>query len=354
MSDVFRPWQLAWGLALLAGCGAQSNAAPPAPAPTAAAPLDASAPVEARAGDAAGAEGDAASSEAEPADGSAEATASRECPEGMVLVDTSYCPKPERTCVEQEYNSPNHIMLCHKYAAKQRCLVPEEHRRFCIDEYEYPNRKGAHPAWMVSWYDGQATCASLGKRLCFASEWEAACEGPEHTPFPYGLARDNTKCNIDNHWIDPKLARVYSKDPGVQQKELSRLDQSVPSGAMPGCVSGFGVHDMTGNFDEWVTSDYPPEDKSEWAGLKGGAWGHVRNACRPMTTSHPPDFTYYFISFRCCADAPGGETFTPHGNAAPPHVDPENRAPEARSVDAPGPSKTKVPRENDGRKKKRK
>jgi hypothetical protein len=22
-----------------------------------------------------------------------------------------------------------------------------------------------------------------------------------------------------------------------------------------------------------------------------------------MTTSHPPDFTYYFISFRCCADA---------------------------------------------------
>ena len=42
---------------------------------------------------------------------------------------------------------------------------------------------------------------------------------------------------------------------------------------------------------------------SEWAGLKGGAWGHVRNACRPMTTSHPPEFTYYFISFRCCADA---------------------------------------------------
>jgi hypothetical protein len=39
--------------------------------------------------------------------------------------------------------------------------------------------------------------------------------------------------------------------------------------------------------------------------LKGGAWGHVRNACRPVTTSHPPDFKYYFISFRCCADASG-------------------------------------------------
>jgi hypothetical protein len=36
----------------------------------------------------------------------------------------------------------------------------------------------------------------------------------------------------------------------------------------------------------------------------------VRNACRPYTTSHPPEFTYYFISFRCCADA------APEGGAA--------------------------------------
>ena len=67
-------------------------------------------------------------------------------------------------------------------------------------------------------------------------------------------------------------------------------------------MSGFGVHDLTGNFDEWVNSE-ENKGKSKWAGLKGGAWGHVRNACRPMTTSHPPEFTYYFISFRCCEDA---------------------------------------------------
>jgi len=42
-----------------------------------------------------------------------------------------------------------------------------------------------------------------------------------------------------------------------------------------------------------------------WAGLKGGAWGHVRNACRPVTTSHAAEFKYYFVGFRCCADAKG-------------------------------------------------
>ena len=74
--------------------------------------------------------------------------------------------------------------------------------------------------------------------------------------------------------------------------------------AYPACVSAYGVHDLTGNFDEWVNAE-ETHTTSKWAGLKGGAWGHVRNACRPMTTSHPPEFTYYFISFRCCGEASG-------------------------------------------------
>ena len=34
---------------------------------------------------------------------------------------------------------------------------------------------------------------------------------------------------------------------------------------------------LTGNVDEWVNSE-ENKGKSKWAGLKGGAWGHVRNA----------------------------------------------------------------------------
>ena len=224
------------------------------------------------------------------------------CPSGMALVDTTYCPNPVNRCLKSEYNKPNRITICHKFAPGQQCAGKPRRQRYCIDRYEHPNQEGAHPPVMVSWYDGASACAAEGKRLCWQSEWEAACEGPEKLPFPYGLSRDPKQCNIDNPYVKPDLDRVYSSRPDVAGAELLKLDQSAASGAKPGCKSGFGVHDLTGNVDEWVNSE-ENKGKSKWAGLKGGAWGHVRNACRPMTTSHPPEFTYYFISFRCCKDA---------------------------------------------------
>jgi len=209
--------------------------------------------------------------------------------------------------------------------------------------------------WMLDWYQAQATCESKGKRLCMASEWTAACEGPEHTPFPYGWERDHDKCNSDNFYIDPKKPGpkaqffFYSKDPDVAFKELSRLDQSVPSGSMETCKSGFGVYDMPGNFDEWAINDGPPREKSKWVALKGGAWGHVRSQCRPTTYSHEPEFTYYFVSFRCCRDADGAPPeakWTPSSDAIPaPSVEPHDFAPDPIvPIDAPGPSKTKFSR----------
>lgn len=238
-------------------------------------------------------------------DASAAAFGPSACPSGMKLVDTMYCPRMRLKCLKEEHDKPNHITICHKFAEKQTCLVEPRRQRFCIDEYEYPSKKGAHPPVMVSWYDGEAACEAEGKRLCRESEWVAACEGPEKLPFPYGRSRDPRQCNLDNTYVGPQLDRVYSTNQSVQDRELLMLDQSVASGEKAGCVSGFGVHDLTGNMDEWVTADEDTHKPSRWAGLKGGAWGHVRNACRPMTTSHPPEFTYYFISFRCCGEASG-------------------------------------------------
>src|SRR5436190_2140863 len=44
------------------------------------------------------------------------------CPPDMVLVDTTYCPDIERTCVDKEYSPQNHITICHRFSTKQRCL----------------------------------------------------------------------------------------------------------------------------------------------------------------------------------------------------------------------------------------
>ena len=278
----------------LAACGDASEVAPPPATPSVTAtPLALDGGAEASTATSSDAGSDAAD---------AGETASGPCPADMLYVDATYCDQMERRCLKDEYDKPNHLTICHEFAEQQRCTGKERRQRFCIDRYEYPNEKGAHPPVMVDWYDAAGACASVGKRLCWESEWVTACEGPEKLPFPYGRKRDPKACNIDNAWVGPNLDAVYSPKPEVQDAELRRLDKSKPSGAMEGCQSGFGVHDLTGNFDEWVLAEQEVGE-SKWARLKGGAWGHVRNACRPYTTSHPPEFTYYFISFRCCADA---------------------------------------------------
>jgi formylglycine-generating enzyme required for sulfatase activity len=287
---------------LLAAC---APAAPRAVEPPAEPPRDAGR-THARAADAA-----APSEAAAPAATlDAAAVGAAECPEDMAHVRVSYCPRLERRCLKSEYDKANHITICHRFEpGSTRCLEARIALDFCIDRYEYPNQKGAHPPWMVSWYDAAGLCAARDKRLCYESEWTAACEGLDELPFPYGWERDPEKCNIDNAWVEPKLSLVYSPDQGVSEPELRRLDRSVPSGSRPGCVSGFGVFDLTGNLDEWALADRDrPKEKAVFAALKGGAWGHVRNACRPVTTSHEPEFRYYFVSFRCCADRSGGSS----------------------------------------------
>jgi hypothetical protein len=296
----------------------------------------------------------------EAADGAASNAAAADagpahCPSDMAFVDTTFCPDIERRCLDSEHDSVNNIDICHAFApGEQHCRVPKREKRLtvCIDQYEYPNEKGAHPVWMLDWFEAQATCESKGKRLCLANEWTAACEGPEHTPFPYGWERDHAKCNMDNFYIDPwKPAKdaqfyFYSKDKSVQLRELIRLDQSVPSGSIETCKSGFGVYDMPGNVDEWAINDGPPRETSLFAALKGGAWGHVRSQCRPTTYSHQPGFAYYFVGFRCCRDAddvPPETKWTPSHDAVPaPKVEAHDFAPAPIvATGAPGPNKYK-------------
>ncbi|MEI9941826.1 MAG: SUMF1/EgtB/PvdO family nonheme iron enzyme [Pseudomonadota bacterium] len=223
----------------------------------------------------------------------------------MIHVRFDHCPKLLRRCMDKEYDKPNHITICNRFASsKPECKEPRVALDFCIDEYEYPNKVGAKPPVMLNFFEASKLCGAEHKRLCYEREWVTACEGPEEKPFPYGYARSSQQCNFDNRWVDPHLSRVYSEDPEVQRAELERLDRSVPSGQMPGCVSDYGVHDLTGNVDEWALADHDrPREHAKFSALKGGAWGHVRNACRPVTTSHAPEFRYYFIGFRCCADA---------------------------------------------------
>jgi len=236
-------------------------------------------------------------------DGSVEVGGQQACPSDMVLIEGDYCPFLEQPCM---HNVKGGVKRCARFG-RSRCVGKTYRRRFCIDRYEYPNIEGMKPAVMVSWYDAVYACEVEGKRLCLASEWTLACEGVERSPYPYGFVRDSTVCNFDRERIVPEPRLVLFSQPRSVGAEVARLDMRVASGEQEGCVSSFGVRDMTGNVDEWVINEDYFSDKPEktgyafLSGLKGGYWGPIRAACRPMTTAHEETFRFYQIGFRCCA-----------------------------------------------------
>ncbi len=179
--------------------------------------------------------------------------------------------------------------------------LPTKSMRFCMDRFEYPNRRGTYPFIAVSWRDAAATCADDGKRLCSEDEWTFACEGEDAQPYPYGYDRDADACVIDRPWIEPheQLLRAWGSPEMIG--EVDRLWQGAPSGTNPRCRSPFGVYDMTGNVDEWTRSSRATGYRSI---LKGGYWGPVRTRCRPSTRAHGEEYSYYQQGFRCCADSP--------------------------------------------------
>jgi formylglycine-generating enzyme len=233
-------------------------------------------------------------------DGEDEAAAAADrspCPSDMVEVSGDYCPALEQPCRRWMPKEPHAPPRCAEFAPTGPCRSPIEKKHFCIDTFEFPNERGARPAVMKTFEQAEASCAALGKRLCGDREWTLACEGPARLPYPYGTKRDATACNIDK--AREAVNSKAFKNPRTRAAEVKRLWQGEESGARAECVSPYGVFDMTGNVDEWVTNERGTPHKS---GLKGGYWGRVRNRCRPMTTAHGERFAFYQTGFRCCAD----------------------------------------------------
>ncbi|WP_437634836.1 formylglycine-generating enzyme family protein [Sorangium sp. So ce854] len=311
----------------LASAGATADAEPAPPDDAAAAPSDAAAPdpaldgVSADGVSADGGSADGGSADGGSADGGLPGR-SAGCPDDMVLVEGDYCPLVEQICLKhhKEYEkdqarranpygevegSSSVSERCLEYRQPTVCLSKKRApMRYCVDRYEWPNRKGELPALLVSWREAVKLCEGVGKRLCTEDEFNFACEGEEMLPYTYGHIRDASKCNIDRPFRQRELS-LYRyercmKDPKCKA-ELERLDQRVPAGSMPGCVSPFGVHDLNGNINEWVVR--PGRKSPQRSGLKGGWWGPMRGRCRPTVGFHNEEDYGYEQGFRCCKDA---------------------------------------------------
>lgn len=238
------------------------------------------------------------------------------CPTGMIEVKGNMKVDPSATAaydgksVEEMQKS-----TCTKWINKdypERCAefdrdkwlsiskeLPTKPMQFCMDRFEYPNKRGEYPVILVNFHEASEMCAEQGKRLCDEHEWTFACEGEEAQPYPYGYVRDTEACVIDNRWRPYNETAMQPRDSLRAMNELDRLWQGVASGSRPRCKSPFGIYDMTGNVDEWTRSVRAWERPSI---LKGGYWGPVRTRCRPSTRSHDENHTFYQQGFRCCAN----------------------------------------------------
>ncbi len=262
--------------------GAAARARDPAPQPAAtASPLSAN---EANV---------SASTKAKEAEPSVPTGVQGPCASGMLLVDGDYCPDADQICLKWLDPPPYENLRCAEYAKPAKCKVPRKHRRFCIDREEFAESEpgasaspDALPIVNRSWGEAKTLCEARGARLCKETEWEFACEGTDMNPYPYGFSREAGMCNVD---------RTDLGGPGDKLR-----DHRAALSAFPQCTSAFGVHDMTGNVDEWVEREgiAAPHRSS----LRGGWWLPGRNRCRAATTHHDESYGGKQVGFRCCAD----------------------------------------------------
>jgi hypothetical protein len=212
------------------------------------------------------------------------------CPSGMVLVDGTSCAAKTARCAEAESTIPGG---CKRFEPAE-CSKGQA-LRFCVDRYEYPNLEGVVPTVMVTFEQARSACDEEDKRLCSDVEWRFACEGREGFELSYGNSREPEACNVGRRTERFRPDELW--EPRDVSRVVARVERRVASGTMKRCESPFGVHDTTGNVEEWATGASGIE-----AALMGGDSLLPEPTCRIVKKTRQTAFRSPHAGFRCCRD----------------------------------------------------
>ncbi|HHN46945.1 MAG TPA: hypothetical protein ENN09_05835, partial [Planctomycetes bacterium] len=186
--------------------------------------------------------------------------------------DNIYCRQKNMALITQR--------IMGRFSANPHWRAADRSKAYCMDVYEYPNRKGEEPRTSVSFLEAQSFCRQHGKRLCRTDEWEAACATSRRFTYPYGNAYVDGRCN---------------SGAGTSKE---------PSGSRSGCVNAFGLYDMTGNVAEW-TENRAAVGTDARHFINGGHWGSSpEEAACSSKAMFAPIISSVTVGFRCCLDLP--------------------------------------------------
>lgn len=159
------------------------------------------------------------------------------------------------------------------------------------------------PVTGVSWWEALAYSRWCGRSLPTEAQWERAGRGPAGSTYPWG--EDEPDLSLAN----------YAPYGEPVERRPTRPD------AHPRNVSGFGCHDMAGNFAEWCVDNYRigyPADRHDPVVLtaeeddhvvRGGCGLHDEDYLRCAARDHyHPGLRDNLIGFRCAQSLSGEVT----------------------------------------------
>jgi len=221
---------------------------------------------------------------------------------------------------DRQDDTPSHKIAVDAFYMDKYEVTNEEYARFADATKrakpwhwaggKIPQGQERYPIYNVTWFDADAYCKSVGKRLPSEAEWEKAARGGlDRAKFPWG----ETALGMGGY----EAAEAGTANKSGNQAHTNYPFGPTTVGSLP--PNGLGLFDIAGNVWEWTNDWYersyysvsPTKNPSgpptgTYKVMRGGSWADddERNLMNSFRNYTDPDQKASSIGFRCAKSVP--------------------------------------------------